>query len=236
VTASNLDLAVLERRLWTRVLAGATLYLVIAIGALVLVTESPASASQLQFATAVGAAVLGAVAVMIPAGVAASRHVFRRATTFVAEGAEPTWRERSNVRRLPADHALIVLACSAVLTPVALGTAARYHPRADIVRALPAAAVMTGGACLLAYVVAERALGPLLARVADVTGRTGLSTVARFCLASAQGVAVPVAAILMAPDRLGIEAVHWFVLVGGLAVSLTGTVVTSRSIASRERS
>jgi adenylate cyclase len=230
-TVSCTDLDRIELRLWARLLWAGLFYLSVAVATLTIVVEDPRRGSRVAVVISVGLAAAAAVAIVAPLGVLASRRSFRRAVTWMTEGRLPTDHERAVLQRLPARQAALVVVCGAAATPMILGACTLYYPWPQVARMLVGAIVTVGGAWLLALIIAERLLGPVVVSVADPTSAARFGVVGRLCAAWIQGLAVPLACLVIAPERVGLNAVQWLVVTIGLSFSFTAIVATSRSIA-----
>ena len=221
----------IERQIVLRVMATGLGYIAIGVVMFPLVVSPPPGASSAALGRSMILPGLLLTPTVVSAGAWQARRHYRALTRFLREGREPTTAEILGVSRAPRYVAELVAVCGIVFATAFVGIGHLENPWVDLWRTLLASGLIVGAAALMAYLVSERSLGPILATVVTDSPLSPLSFVGRLVAIWAQAALTPLAALVMSPDKVGLDALRWFVLGVGLAFSLLGFIVTGRNTA-----
>jgi class 3 adenylate cyclase len=170
-------------------------------------------------------------ALVVRIAIGSARRRFRETTHWVTAPHPGSFKQRRAVTKLPATMARIVACAGAFCCTLILAASLEYYDLEQVLRSGASVAVIVSGAWLLSLLATERTVGPLLGATIDPSDRDPrLGIVARLASAWGMGAAVPIAGLVLAPDRLGLTAVQWFVLAAGLALSFATILGTARSV------
>jgi adenylate cyclase len=229
LSATELD--TIERRLTTRMVAVGFAYIVIAVGLFVALVEAPPGRSTVDVMRSVAAPITLLSAVVIPSAVYWAQVAYRRTTAWIRDGRSPSDRELAATARGALTLGTQVFVAGLVISTGFAVSVHLLNPWVNGWRTWSAATVTVGGAALLSFLIGERTLGPVLATAAATHRVSPVGIVGRLTTVWAQAAAVPVAALVLSPERVGLDGVRWLVLGSGLVISLAGIIVTGRNVA-----
>ena len=222
----------IERHVWQRATGANVAWVGLAAALFVVLAptpERPYSRADVIIATVVVASL--ATALFVPMAVWHSRRLFRSATGWIAEERDPTESERRAVLGLAWRQASIPPVYWAIglaaLAPLCL----RFYTFGYVfVRFLFGGAVGCLGAWMLSLLLVERALGPLygVTMTASTVRASRFGMLWRVLACVGVGVAGPLAALMLAPERAGLSVVQWVIMGLGVTVSLVLLTTTVR--------
>lgn len=224
------DLSAIWRRLRFRVVAVGVGYIAMGTGLFLIVVPRPEGVGMTGLIVQMLIAVSVISTAVIYIAIGSVGRDYMRSTRWIRHATTPSEAELRRTSDLAVRSARAVLISGATIVTSFVTIGWYLHRWLNVWRVEAGATVTVGGATLLTFLVAERTLGPILALTIEYR-RPRVGVLGRLVLVWAQAAATPFAALIFAPQRIGLDAVRWIVLGTGLAISLVGFLVTGRSVA-----